>query len=296
MPSREQTRFRSRVDPTPQVQSRTDPVVWGGAAIGPLDEPTVRRYERDGFLQMDSLLEPGEVTALRDEVERLVTDPAITGSERAIHEPASDEVRSLFEVQRVSRRFAELFADERLSGVARQLLGSDVYVHQSRVNRKPGFRGRDFYWHSDFETWHVEDGMPAMRAVSIAIALSENRIDNGSLMVVPGSHRTFVGCVGDTPDDHYRQSLRAQQYGVPDDRSLADLVRAGGIATVTGAPGSAVLFDCNTMHGSNSNITPFDRANVFVVFNSVDNRLVEPFGGTRPRPEFLAARKDAPSG
>jgi hypothetical protein len=46
-------------------------------------------------------------------------------------------------------------------GPARQLLGSDVYVHQSRVNFKPGFNGQDFYWHSDFETWHAEDGMPA---------------------------------------------------------------------------------------------------------------------------------------
>jgi ectoine hydroxylase len=294
VPSRELTRFRSRVDPTPQLQPRTDPVVWGVAA-GPLDEPTVHRSEREGYIEIGTLLEAGEVTALRDEVDRLVADPAISGSERAIHEPVSDEVRSVFEVQRVSRRFAELFADGRVRGVARQLLGSDVYVHQSRVNRKPGFRGRDFYWHSDFETWHVEDGMPAMRAVSIAIALSENRVDNGSLMVVPGSHRTFVGCVGETPDDHYRQSLRAQRYGVPDDHSLAELVHAGGIATVTGGPGSAVVFDCNMMHGSNSNITPFDRTNVFVVFNSTENRLVEPFGSTRPRPEFLAARKHAPS-
>jgi ectoine hydroxylase len=293
--SRQPTRFRSRVDPTPQLQPRTDPVVWGDAT-GPLDAPTVRRYERDGFLEIGTLLDPGEVAALREEVERLVEDPVVGGSERAIHEPVSDEVRSVFEVQRVSRRFAELFGDERLRGVARQLLGSDVYVHQSRVNRKPGFRGRDFYWHSDFETWHVEDGMPSMRAVSIAITLSENRVDNGSLMVIPGSHRTFVGCVGETPDDHYRQSLRAQQYGVPDDRSLAELVRAGGIVTLTGAPGSAVVFDCNTMHGSNSNITPFDRANVFVVFNSTENQLVQPFGGTRPRPEFVAARTHAPSG
>jgi ectoine hydroxylase len=269
-------------------------VVWGERSAGPLDAPTLRRYERTGFVELDALLDPTEVADLREEVERLATDPMVTGSERAIREPVNDEVRSVFEVHRLSRVFAELFADERLAGVARQILGSDVYVHQSRVNRKPGFRGRDFYWHSDFETWHLEDGMPAMRAISIALALSENRVDNGSLMIVPGSHRTFVGCVGETPDDHYRESLRAQQYGVPDDDSLAELVRQGGIATVIGRAGSAVAFDCNTMHGSNSNITPFARTNVFVVFNSTENRLVEPFGGTRPRPEFLAARMPAP--
>lgn len=52
----------------------------------------------------------------------------------------------------------------RLLNVARQILGSEVYIHQFRANMKPGFLGKEFYWHSDFETWHVEDGMPSMRA------------------------------------------------------------------------------------------------------------------------------------
>lgn len=54
----------------------------------------------------------------------------------------------------------------------RQILGSEVYIHQSRVNYKPGYGGTGFYWHSDFETWHSEDGMPRMRALSVSIALT----------------------------------------------------------------------------------------------------------------------------
>jgi ectoine hydroxylase len=44
------------------------------------------------------------------------------------------------------------------------------------------------------------------------------------------------------------------------------------------------------MHGSASNITPFPRTNLFVVYNSVENALVEPFSGQRPRPEYLGER------
>ncbi len=44
----------------------------------------------------------------------------------------------------------------------------------------PGFTGSGFYWHSDFETWHAEDGMPSMRAVSCSIALTENFAYNGA--------------------------------------------------------------------------------------------------------------------
>ena len=88
--------------------------------------------------------------------------------------------------------------------MAEQLLGSRVYVHQSRINYKSGFDGKEFYWHSDFETWHAEDGLPRMRAVSASIALSDNTPLNGPLMLIPGSHRHFVACIGETPDDHYK--------------------------------------------------------------------------------------------
>ena len=51
-----------------------------------------------------------------------------------------------------------------------------------------------------------------------------------------------------------------------------------------------VFFDCNTMHGSNSNISPFARSNVFFVYNSVENALTRPYCGLKPRPEHIAAR------
>jgi len=116
-------------------------------------------------------------------------------------------------------------------------------------------------------------------------------------MIIPGSHGTFVPTVGTTPEDHYRMSLRNQEIGVPDDASLAALVEAGGgVALITGEPGSAVLFDSNAMHGSSNNITPYPRTNLFVVYNSVANALTEPFAAPAPRPEFIASRTFAPVG
>ena len=94
---------------------------------------------------------------------------------------------------------ARLTRDPRLVNVARQILGSEVYVHQSRANMKPGFKGKEFYWHSDFETWHVEDGMPAMRALSCSVLLTDNNANNGPLMLVPGSHRQFISASARRP-------------------------------------------------------------------------------------------------
>jgi ectoine hydroxylase len=227
---------------------------------------------------------------MQAELDRLRRNPEGLDSETLIAEPGSGVLRSIFAIHTQSRLFARLAADERLVGVARHILGDEVYVHQSRLNDKTGFDGKEFYWHSDFETWHVEDGMPRMRAISMSVQLAENRAVNGPLMLMPGSHRHYVTCVGETPEDHYKQSLRRQEYGVPDRDSLARLADEGGIVAPTGPAGSIVVFDCNTMHGSNGNITPFPRANAFLVYNAVSNRLVTPFGGRAPRPPFIAAR------
>ena len=289
------TAYPTRRDPEPVVVDRREPVVWSDRAVpGPLDLDELDLYDRLGFLRFPALLDAAELAEVRAEVRRLATDPELATTELVVREPSSETVRSVFDVHAISPLIARLVADERVAGRARQILGSDVYVHQSRVNLKPGFRGKEFYWHSDFETWHAEDGMPGMRALSMSISLTDNTVTNGSLMVMPGSHRTFVGCVGETPDDHYKDSLRIQEFGTPDDASLQRMADEQGIEVVTGPPGSAVMFDCNLMHGSSSNITPAPRSNVFVVFNSVDNALVEPFGGTRPRPEFIAHRDVEP--
>ncbi|MYU21696.1 ectoine hydroxylase [Streptomyces sp. SID8352] len=280
---------------TEVVTPRRDPVVWGEpGAPGPLAAGDLGSFERDGFLALDRLLAPEEVEVYRRELERLVSDPEIRADERSIVEPKSKEIRSVFEVHRISEVFAELVRDERVVGRARQILGSDVYVHQSRINVKPGFGASGFYWHSDFETWHAEDGLPRMRAVSVSIALTENHDTNGGLMIMPGSHRTFLGCAGATPEDNYKKSLQMQDAGTPSDEALTTMAAEHGIRLFTGKAGSATWFDCNAMHGSGDNITPFPRSNVFIVFNSVENTAVEPFAAPVRRPEFIGARDFTP--
>jgi ectoine hydroxylase len=274
---------------------RQDPVLWGTPDTpGPFAADDLMAYERDGFRALDRLLDDDEVALYRAELERLIADPAVRADERSIIEPKSKEIRSVFEVHRISEVFAQLVRDERVVGRARQLLGSDVYVHQSRINVKPGFGAGGFYWHSDFETWHAEDGLPNMRTVSVSIALTENLDTNGGLMIMPGSHRTFLGCAGATPDDNYKKSLQMQDAGTPSDEALTSLADEHGIKLFTGRAGSATWFDCNCMHGSGDNITPYPRSNIFLVFNSVDNAPTDPFAAPGPRPEFIGSRDFTP--
>lgn len=286
--------YVSRTGRDAALIARGEPVVYGeGRYADALDEGQLQAYERDGFLILPGVFGAAEIQALREEAQALEYDPAVREGEEVIREPGGTALRSIFRVHELGRRLAELPRDPRLLDVARQILGSEVYIHQSRVNMKPALDGKEFYWHSDFETWHVEDGMPAMRALSCSVLLTDNTAFNGPLMLIPGSHRQFVACVGETPEDHYRTSLRRQEVGVPDPVSLRLLAERGGLEAAIAPAGSVVFFDCNTLHGSAGNLSPWPRSNVFMVYNSVENRLQAPFHGMKPRPEHIAARRSA---
>jgi ectoine hydroxylase len=283
--------YPSRVSPKPSLIDRRDPVVHG-EATGALTRYQRDAYQADGFLAFSGFFPLEEVRELQKEGERLRNRDDLRGREDVITEPESDEIRSIFRVHQRSDLFDRVTRDRRILSKVQEILGGDVYIHQSRINYKPGFTGKEFYWHSDFETWHVEDGMPRMRAVSCSIALTPNYEFNGPLMLVPGSHQYFLSTVGETPEEHYKESLKKQEIGVPDAEGLEKLIElGGGIEVPKGPAGSVTMFECNTMHGSASNITPFARTNLFVVYNSVENRLVEPFSGQKPRPEYLGERE-----
>lgn len=287
-------KYPSRTNGKACLMPRVDPVVHAPASARLLQHITadqVAQYERDGFLVLHDVFSAEEVQCFKEELERLRNDPVLRGSDGVIAEPGSGDVRSVFSVHTVSPVFQRLAADARLAEIAQGLLDDEVYIHQSRLNYKPGFRGKEFYWHSDFETWHVEDGMPSMRALSMSITLTENTPYNGALMLMPGSHKSYAVCTGETPDNHFKDSLRKQEYGVPEDDILSLLRERHGLVGAIAKPGSVIVFDCNVMHGSNSNITPDPRSNVFFVYNALSNRVVEPFCNKPPRPEFIGTRQ-----
>jgi len=297
LPGKADTRFDTR-DPYPTRYpfppeklwiERREPVVKGRDHAGPLTQEQLDEFEEKGFIFLPQFVKGEELEGLREEMRALMDKDEYLGRDFSITEPQGEEIRSLFAVHFLSDRLNALGNDERLTERVRQILGGDAYIHQSRINYKPGFAGKGFNWHSDFETWHAEDGMPRMHAVSASLILTDNHHFNGPLMLVPGSQNAFVPCVGETPEDNYRQSLKTQEVGVPGQKALAELIaRGGGIEAATGDAGGLLLFDCNVLHASNANLSPDPRSNVFFVYNRLDNRCQAPFAAPKPRPRFLA--------
>ncbi|MCU0677634.1 MAG: phytanoyl-CoA dioxygenase family protein [Myxococcota bacterium] len=274
---------------------RDVPVVWSDESSrddGALDPAALAHFDEHGFVSLPSFFGSDEVRALQTELDaQLAWAAAHPDDPRLVREPDADALRSIFAVHQTSARFEALSRDPRLIAIARQLLDDDVYLHQTRLNLKPGFDGKEFWWHSDFETWHHEDGMPTMRCFSCVIALSDVTPHNGPVLFLPGSHRTFVGCVGETPDENHQTSLRRQTIGVPSREAITALSEKHGLVGPTGPAGTVVLFDCNLLHASNGNVTPDPRHHLFFVYSAMDNRVVDPPSGRRPRPTYVATRE-----
>lgn len=266
---------------------RQDPVVYGDEDPDTpysLNTRQLGAYEKDGYLILPDYM-PEMVQPLREEVQRL--SHAMQGREELISEPGSNELRTIFKPFAFSELIDTFSRNPKVLNIVKQILGSDVYLTQSRINVKPGLKGKSFPWHSDFETWHSEDGMPRMRALSAWIMLSENNEFNGPLYLIPGSHKTFISCAGETANENYNTSLKFQETGVPGAQSMKLMLEKHIMHSVHGKPGTVVFHECNLLHGSPDNISLQDRTNLMFVYNSCENTLVAPFCDQPPRPHFL---------
>lgn len=283
--------YPTRLKEQERMSARQDPVIWSDwNEDAPITQDEAQHYADNGYLIQKNRFSLEEVELLISTSAELRGNGQDIRAEDLVTEPGSDAVRTIFRLDEHSDVFARLAADQRLAEVARFLLADDVYLHQSRLNYKPGFTGKEFYWHSDFETWHAEDGMPRMRAVSASVLLTDNSALNGPLMLIPGSHKQFIACQGETPEANHQSSLKKQEIGVPSRAILEKLAAEAGLDAATGPAGTVIFFECNTLHASNGNVTPFPRSNAFFVYNAISNQPEAPFAAAKPRPAFLANR------
>lgn len=288
--------YPSRTGTPAKTIERKDPVVYQFDKIGKysLDEEQLRKFKTDGYIILRNYFPEHIIKILRNEFTSLCQNKTLHSRDEVVLEPDSNEVRSLFHLDNLSPIFKKISHCHQLLDIVMQILGGAVYLHQSRINIKPAYRGKSFSWHSDFETWHVEDGIPRMRTLSCSIFLTENNAFNGPLFVIPGSHHHYLPCPGNTPEKHYHQSLRKQIIGSPDIPQIDTILEETRIKGCFGSPGDMLIFDSNVLHGSPDNISNEPRTNLFLAYNSCENIPENPYCGLDRRPIFLANTNTEP--
>jgi ectoine hydroxylase len=229
-----------------------------------LSPTQIAEFAEQGYLLLPSLFTPEEVGALNAEV------PGMFAQQRTevVREKGSDAPRSAFHVQTWNDAFARLARHPRLVEPGMQLLASDkLYMHQFKINAKSAFDGAVWQWHQDYGTWYEDDQMPTPNAMNIALFLEEANEFNGPLMFIPKSHRK-----GRLSAEHDVTTTSYPLWTI-DNPTITRLVEEGGIVAPKGPAGSVLMFHCNIVHASGSNLTPWSRWIVYLSLNRCDNAI-----------------------
>jgi ectoine hydroxylase len=253
-----------------------------------LKSEQIAAYERDGMLVCPGCFSPTETTTLNAEVHALME----RDSPGRLFEADGKTVRALHGCHKTSEFFSRLIRHPRLLEPARQMLGSDVYLHQFKINIKAAFGGDVWQWHQDYIFWNQQDGIESPRLVNVAIFANEVTEFNGPLYFITGSHRH--GMVESAPADEARAdqpawaaSFSAKLKYTLDRSDILKMLEEGELVSPKGPAGSVLFFHPNLAHGSVPNISPQDRTLIILTYNSVQN-LPRPVA--EPRPEFLVSR------
>lgn len=208
-------------------------------------------YQENGYILVKGLLTPEEAASYRQEVHSLMERlaairniDATWGSARALEGAKETKVLHCHDVQFQSAAFARLIVDERLTGVAADIIGPNVQLHHTKSFVKPAEIGSPFPLHQD-APYFPHDNHSMIAAI---IHFDDAPIEKGCVRVIPGSYK--LGMLEHIRDGGWH--LDPKEYPVED-------------ATPCPAEaGDVLFFSYLTIHGSGINTSDEARTTLLV--------------------------------
>ncbi|HYE05376.1 MAG TPA: phytanoyl-CoA dioxygenase family protein [Planctomycetota bacterium] len=214
-----------------------------------LPAAALERFRADGFVVVDDVFSPGEITELRAAVEaaELPAEQLRQGGDSAtVH---------LLGLTSRHPAFAALARDQRIVQMLIPLLGPDIQLQHAKLAVKPQARERGPYpWHQDFAYFpHTNTDL-----VAVMVMLDDATPDNGCMRMVRGSHRDGLA-------EH--RSDGAFSGGCTEPRRWADASR---IVDITPRAGGISIHHCLTLHGSPANRSGLPRRGIVFQYRADD--------------------------
>jgi len=248
-----------------------------------LTDAQLAQYRDRGWIVVPDALSSTEVAVVSEAALEVMQRPGPEVGREADGSPHVCWGMHLFD-----ERLAALARHPKVVEPSRQLLGADIFVHQSRINMKQT-NGSIVAWHQDFGTYHRVDGVPDPSGIMIAVFCDDVTDLNAPLLAVPGSHREgLVSTAQVDPSSPDFEQVSKYRYDITPD-TMARLVDTYGLETITAPAGSVLFMDMTVVHGSSVNISPLRRLLLYINVCPVDNR-----GESFERPEYYAARDFSP--
>ena len=201
----------------------------------------VDAYRRDGFIVVPDVLEPREVSSLRQIIAELVAGAAAVDTHTAVydlepgHSRAEPKVRRIKTPHEVHPAFYAVVRKPEVLAILAQLIGPDLRLHSSKLNMKAARYGSPVEWHQDWAFYpHTNDDV-----LAIGVMLDDMDLDNGPLLVTPGTHK---GPVWNHHDEDGRFS------GLVDPAEIRDEI--ANAVPLLGRAGSMSFHHVRSLHGS----------------------------------------------
>ena len=190
-----------------------------------IDDTSVDRFRKDGFLGPLPLIDKEEMDGLRSSIELLLAEDSSKSIFETKHNRHIDNatVYDLATHPGIVNRLASLYGPDLL------LWRTNFFV------KKPG--SKEIPWHQDHNYWPLEPPIVA----SAWIAIDDSTLENGCVQVIPGSHRTTL------PHIPASDKMEFKEMGDPkyiDETQLVNLEMEAG---------ECILFNERTVHHSEAN-------------------------------------------
>ncbi len=213
-------------------------------------------YNTNGYLLVENAVTPGQLARLLAITNRLIeASREVTESNDVYdleegHGPLSPRLLRIKVPHQRDPYFWEVLRHSAMTEVLRDLLGPDTNLLTSKLNTKAPGGGRAVEWHQDWAFYpHTNDNL-----LAFGLMLEDVTLENGPLMVIPGSHKGPVL-------SHHMNGVFAGAID-PDD-PLFERERA---VTLTGKAGTMSVHHARTLHGSGPNHS--DRARKLLFYEA----------------------------
>lgn len=217
-------------------------------------------YDENGYLVLENHLTGEMIEAVRAEIVRLEQlAVGMTESDDRIdledsHRPDDPRIRRIKLPHTQSRLFNELLHSDAILAPIRDLIGPDLRLHTTKLNMKSAGYGAAIEWHQDFAFYpHTNDDV-----LAVAVIIDDMKLENGPLMVFPGSHKGPI-------HDHHDEGVFAG--GINMKRSGLDPVDA---VPLIGPAGSISIHHARIIHGSAQNLSDSPRRLMFFEVMAAD--------------------------
>jgi ectoine hydroxylase-related dioxygenase (phytanoyl-CoA dioxygenase family) len=209
-----------------------------------LSQAALAAYRRDGFVVLPDILTAAEVEALRRATDEFVEGARSVSANDDIydledsHSPAEPRVRRIKTPHLHHPEYARAARHPRIVEVLKDLWGT-VRFDTGKLNMKSAGYGAPVEWHQDWAFYpHTNDDLAA-----VGIMLDDCNLENGPMMIIPGSHQGPVYDHHGT-DGRFCGAMDPDSSGVDVSRAMPCLGKAGSITVhhVRAVHGSATNF------------------------------------------------------